>query len=148
MISYFPDLNVWLALTVGPHEHHQNAANWLDSVSGTARIGFSRYTQIGLIRLLANSAVMGTGALTLGKAWAVYERWLEDPRVELFPEPGDLDRAFREALSPFFGKAASQVLGDVYLLAFAKRSDAMLVTFDKALFKLAQRQNCAGVFPA
>jgi len=148
MISYFPDLNVWLALTVGPHERHSEAASWLDSVTGTACVGFSRYTQIGLIRLLTNTAVMGAGVLTLGKAWTVYERWLEDPRVEFYPEPGGLDGAFRDAATPFFGKPASKAVGDCYLLAYAKQSDAALVTFDKALFELARKHACAAVLPA
>jgi toxin-antitoxin system PIN domain toxin len=148
MISFFPDLNVWLALTDGPHAHHPVAERWLDSVTVASRVGFSRYTQIGLIRLLTNTAVMGAGTLTLGKAWAVYERWLEDPRVEFYPEPGELDGAFREALAPFFGKAASKMVGDCYLLAYAKRSDATLVTFDKALFELARKHHCAVVLPA
>jgi uncharacterized protein len=117
-------------------------------VTGTTRVGFSRFTQIGLIRLLTNPAVMGTGTLTLGKAWNVYERWLEDPRVEFYPEPLDLDRAFRDALAPFFGRAAFKMVGDCYLLAYAKRSDAMLVTFDKALFELARKHDCAALRPA
>lgn len=45
---------------------------------------FSRYTPIGLLRLLTNTSVMGDQTLTLRKAWNVYDRWLEDPcKVEV-----------------------------------------------------------------
>ncbi len=148
MISYFPDLNVWVALAVEQHVHHLQAANWLGSLEGSSRAIFSRYTQIGLLRLLTNAAVMGTAVLTLGKAWADYERFLEDPRIDFFPEPGGIDAAFLEATVPHFGKPASKAVGDCYLLAFAKQSDAALVTFDKGLLELARKHRCRALVPA
>ena len=90
---------------------------------------------------------MGEQTLTLRNAWRVYDRWLGDPRVELYPEPRGLDAAFREATNPFAGKAATKWVGDCYLLAFAKQSDAALVTFDKALFDLARKTGQAAVLP-
>ena len=90
---------------------------------------------------------MGEQTLTLRKAWAVYDRWLNDPRVEFYPEPRGLDTGFREATAPFAGKAASKWVGDCYLLAYAKQSNATLVTFDKALFDLARTRGCSAVIP-
>ncbi len=80
MTSFFPDLNVWLALSVAGHTHSREAWNWLGVVPGEARLIFSRYTHVGLIRMLTNSAAMGEQTLTVQKAWGVYERWLQDPR--------------------------------------------------------------------
>lgn len=147
MISFFPDLNVWLALSVAGHAHNREAWSRLNAVPRGATLIFCRYTNIGLLRLLTNQSVMGEQTLTLRRAWHVYDQWLNDPRVEFFPEPRDLDAAFREAGAPFAGKPASKRVGDCYLLAYAKQCGATLVTFDKALCGLARRENCAAVIP-
>lgn len=147
MISFFPDLNVWLALSVSGHRHSEEAWNWLNLLSADVRLIFSRYTQIGLLRLLTNSAAMGEQALTLRKAWEVYDRWLEDPRVEFYPEPRGLDSSFRQATAPFAGKAASKWVGDCYLLAYAKQSHATLATFDEALHQLAGKHGHSAIIP-
>jgi len=147
MTSFFPDLNVWLALSVGGHRHNAEAWRWLNSLPSGARLIFSRYTHVGLLRLLTNQAAMGEQTLTLRKAWGVYDRWLNDPRVEFYPEPRGLEAGFREATAPFAGKAASKWVGDCYLLAYAKYSHAALVTFDRALYDLADKENYSAVIP-
>ena len=147
MTSFFPDLNVWLALSVGGHRHNAEAWNWLNLLPREARLIFSRYTHVGLLRLLTNESAMGEQTLTLRKAWGVYDRWLNDPRVEFHPEPRGLDTGFREATAPFAGKAASKWVGDCYLLAYARQSHATLVTFDRALFDLARKQGYSAVIP-
>ncbi|MGD0200131.1 MAG: TA system VapC family ribonuclease toxin [Bryobacteraceae bacterium] len=147
MILFFPDLNVWLALSVGGHRHTAEAWNWLNLLPREARLIFSRYTQLGLLRLLTNESAMGEQTLTLRKAWGVYDRWLNDPRVEFYPEPRGLDAGFRQATAPFAGKAAPKWVGDCFLLAYANESHATLVTFDKALLALARKQGCSGVIP-
>jgi hypothetical protein len=126
MTSFSPDLNVWLALSVPGHVHREDAWKWLRRQTRETTLIFSRFTQLGLLRLLTNQAAMGENTLTLGKAWAVYDRWLEDPRVELHPEPRDLEAGFREVTAPFAAAAASKAVGDCYLLAFAKYNDAAL----------------------
>ena len=90
---------------------------------------------------------MGEQTLTLRKAWGVYDGWLNDPRVEFYPEPRGLDAGFREAMAPFAAKPASKWVGDCYLLAYAKHSHAALVTFDRALYDLAARESCPAVIP-
>jgi toxin-antitoxin system PIN domain toxin len=147
MTSCFPDINLWLALSVSGHSHNTEAWNWLKAQTDEATLIFSRFTQLGLLRLLTNQAAMGDQTLTLGKAWAVYDRWLDDPRVELYAEPRDLDVEFRQATAPVAGKAASKAVGDCYLLAFAKASNATLITFDKALFDLARKHRCPAALP-
>jgi predicted nucleic acid-binding protein len=97
MTLFFPDLNVWLALSVSSHSHCRKAWRWLNSLPDDVRLLFSRYTQIGLLRLLTNQVAMGEQTLTLRQAWAAYDRWLKDPRVEFYPEPRGLDAAFRHA---------------------------------------------------
>ena len=108
MTLFFPDLNVWLALSDAGHSHSPEAWNWMELLPKDVRLVFSRYTQIGLLRLLTDSAVMGSQTLTLRRAWEVYQAWLADPRVEFYPEPRGLDDAFRQATAPFASRAASK----------------------------------------
>jgi toxin-antitoxin system PIN domain toxin len=147
MISFFPDLNVWLALSVAGHRHDTEAWNWINLLPREARLILSRYTHIGLLRLLTNQSVMGEQTLTLRKAWDIYDRWFNDPRVEFHPEPRSLDAAFRDAMAPFAGRAASKWVGDCYLLAYAKQSHATLVTFDRALYDLARKEGYSAAIP-
>ena len=147
MTSFFPDLNVWIALSVIGHSHATHAWRWLDQIPEGAMLLFSRYTQVGLLRLLTNSAVMGEYTLTVRDAWAMYDRWLNDPRIQFRPEPQRLDSAFREATEPFANQRAPKWIGDCYLLAFARSSEATLVTFDKALLSLARKQDYAAIIP-
>jgi toxin-antitoxin system PIN domain toxin len=147
MISFFPDLNVWLALSFAEHTHSADAWRWLTELPEDTALLFSRYTQIGLLRLLTNAAAMGDYAHTVQSGWSVYDRWLDDPRVQLHPEPRHLDAAFRQATQPFAAQRASKWIGDCYLLAFAKETGATLVTFDKALLGLARKQNHAAIIP-
>jgi len=148
MTSFFPDLNVWLALTDQEHQHREQAWNWLSSVRGDSRLIFARYTQIGFLRLLTNSSVMGADALTLGEAWKHYDQWLADARVEFYPEPASLEAAFREATSTFESKPASHWVGDCFLMANAKEVGAVLVTFDRALATFARKHGCAAIIPS
>lgn len=148
MISFFPDLNVWVALSDQSHVHSGQAWEWLNLLPKEARLIFSRYTHIGLLRLLTSQAVMGPASLTLKDAWHAYDTWLSDPRVEFYPEPGGLDAAFRDATAPFAEKPASKFVGDCYLLAFSKESRTTLVTFDRQLLAFACKNGYAAVMPA
>ena len=148
MTLFFPDLNVWLALSVSSHSHSSEAWHWLNQLPADTRLIFARYTQIGLLRLLTNQSVMGEQTLTLRKAWSVYDRWLQDPRVQFYPEPRALDAALRKATEPFGGKPASKWVGDCYLLAYAAESQAVLATFDLALNAQARKQGHSAVIPS
>jgi uncharacterized protein len=145
---FFPDLNVWLALTVEGHSHNEQAWNWVNLLSGDGRLLFCRYTQLGMLRLLTNDAVMGEHALALRKAWEIYERWMEDPRVDFYPEPRSLDTDLRKATQPFAARKAPKWVGDCYLLAYAAGCGATLVTFDRALFNLARKHGYAAIMPS
>ena len=147
MTLLFPDLNVWLALSVEGHTQNAAAWRWMGSVQSESRLLFSRYTQIGLLRLLTNAAAMSDRVLTVREAWKVYDGWLEDARVEFYPAPRNIDAEFREAMEPFAGKPASKWVGDCWLLAFAAGAGAKLVTFDKALFDFGRKWGQAVVIP-
>jgi toxin-antitoxin system PIN domain toxin len=124
----FPDVNVWFALAVADHPQHRPALAWWNEESSL--VGFSRLTQLGLLRLLTTASAMGGLPLTNEEAWGVYAGFLADSRVRVFPELPVLDDLFRS----FSGmrQASPKVWVDAYLAAHAAASEATLVTFDKA----------------
>jgi hypothetical protein len=147
MTLFFPDVNVWLALSIADHSHAEAAWQWLDSIPPNSRLLFSRYAQLGLLRLLTNPAVTGKYPLTLREAWAVYDGWMSDRRVQFYPEPRNVDSAFLKATEPFASRPSSKWISDCWVLAFSSQTGATLVTFDKALFEFARKQGYAAIVP-
>jgi toxin-antitoxin system PIN domain toxin len=129
--SHFPDINVWVALTYDGHTHHSNAADWFATLSPDATFAFCRFTQLGLLRLLTAPAIMRDEVMTQPQAWAAYDRWLSDPRVEFVDEPAGLETRFR-ALTRL-RQPATKDWADSYLAAFASVGQLTLVTFDRGL---------------
>ena len=125
----FPDINVWLALAAPEHVHAREAACWWEAQ--TDAIGFTRFTQLGFLRLVTTAALMDGKPLTLSGAWGVYDRFYEDDRVAFVPEPREAEGLFRQRT---WGRAASpKVWADAWLLAVAEAAGGTLVTFDRAL---------------
>jgi toxin-antitoxin system PIN domain toxin len=133
-----PDLNVWLALSWASHMHSDAAWAWFSREAG-GRFFFCQLTQVGLLRLLATSAVMGEDVLTVGQAWKVYDRWLEDSRIGMQQELSGIDAAFRAATRLVSRSSSPKALGDCYLLAVAQIANGTLVTFDRALAASCQK---------
>jgi len=129
---------VWLALSWANHMHSDAAWTWF-SRREDDRFFFCRLTQLGLLRLLATSAVMGKDVRTIGEAWKVYDRWLEDSRVAIRQETVELDGAFRAATRSVSRQSSPKALGDCYLLAVSQVADATLVTFDRGLASACQK---------
>jgi toxin-antitoxin system PIN domain toxin len=123
----FPDVNVWFALAVADHPHHRRALAWWNEES---LAGFSNLTRLGLLRLLTTASTMGGQPLTNEKAWGVYDAFLSDSRVRLFPELAVLEDLFRSFSN--LPQAAPKVWVDAYLAAHAAANQATLVTFDQA----------------
>jgi toxin-antitoxin system PIN domain toxin len=148
MTLFSPDINVWIALSVSGHPHNAAALDWFSRLADDSTLVFSRFTQLGLLRLLTNTMVMGDETLTLRQARSIYDRWLQDPRVEFYPEPRNVDLAFRHATDAFATKTATKWVADCWLLAFAEASQARLVTFDRALHSFALKQGHRAVIPS
>lgn len=125
----FPDVNVWLALATPEHVHAASAKAWWDQESGT--IAFSRFTQMGFLRLMTTPAVMDNKPLTMAEAWRVYDRFYQDDRVKFMIEPREVERFFRERTTE--RTASPKVWADAWLLAVAVAAEGKLVTFDTAL---------------
>jgi uncharacterized protein len=130
----FLDINVWLALTWERHSQAEVARSWFERTA-EEQFFFCRFTQLGLLRLLTTSAVMGKDAKTMAGAWEIYDQWSADDRVALLPEPEGLDPKFRRLASS--RHPSPKVWADAYLAAFASASGLRLVTFDRALGRKA-----------
>lgn len=133
MTAHLCDGNVWLALALSGHVHHEAARDWLHAVDAPASILFCRATQQTLLRLLTNAAVLapyGNRPLTNTEAWTAYQAFVADDRIVLAAdEPAGLERRWTEfALRD---AAAPKVWMDAYLAAFALATGCRLVTTDR-----------------
>ena len=133
------DANVWLALALSRHVHHQESRRWFDSVAEPTSIVFCRATQQTLLRLLTNSAVLapyGNRALTNAQAWKVYEAFAADDRVAMrVDEPIHLESHWKRLAAR--NTASPKLWMDAYLAAFAITADFALVTTDRAFQQFA-----------
>jgi uncharacterized protein len=131
-MTFFPDVNVWLALVVAEHTHARQAQNWAERASGDWLV-MNRITQMGLLRLLTNPSVMGSDALTGAQAWLVADELLEHENIRLVKEPDGLERNWRD-LTPH-GRISPNFWTGAYLAAFARTTGFTLVTFDRGFSK-------------
>ena len=125
----FPDVNVWLALATPEHVHHVRARRWWDQEPGG--IAFSRFTQLGFLRLMTTAAAMGGKPLSTAEAWVVYDRLFDDDRVTLVPEPAAVEPLFRKSSNTT--AASPKIWTDAWLLALSRTANGTFVTFDRAL---------------
>ncbi|MBO0883223.1 MAG: type II toxin-antitoxin system VapC family toxin [Mycobacterium sp.] len=126
------DTNVWLALALSGHAHHNVSRAWLDEIDEPGVIHFCRATQQSFLRLLTNRTVLGaygSPPLTNAEAWVAYAAFLDDDRIVMANrEPDGLEvqwKAFAVRQSP-----APKVWMDAYLAAFALTGGFELVTTD------------------
>jgi predicted nucleic acid-binding protein len=95
---------------------------------------FAAFTELGLLRLLANPHVIGQDMLTPRQAWRVYDEWRMDPRVDFLLEPAGFGERWRELGEKVIGGPNART--DAYLAAFAAVADAAIVTLDRRLNSL------------
>ena len=129
-MTYLPDVNVWIALVVGSHQHTAAATRWLEkTLDDGEAVAFCRVTQHGFLRLLTNKTLMRDDVLTAGQAWELYETWSRPLEARLVSEPPGLERAWRSATTR--AKGGKNVWTDAYLAAFALTAGYTVVTFDR-----------------
>jgi len=126
------DTNVWFALSIDLHEHHEIAQSWWKSVEGKDSICFCRATQMSFLRLLTNRAAFsqyGISPFTNQAALGIFDDTLTDDRVVLLSrEPvGFVDQwrvlASKDTSSP-------NLWMDAYLAAFSISGGHEFVTLD------------------
>lgn len=123
------DVSVWLAAIWGRHAQHRVASQWFDNQQDD--LALCRVTQMSLLRLLSNSAILGEDAVIRSEAWRVVDRLWSDDRVLWAEEPDRLDTVFR-AISAR-DDHSHKLWTDDYLAAFAQASGASLATLDARL---------------
>lgn len=123
------DVGVWLAAIWGRHLHHGAAARWFDDQSDDLLL--CRVTQMSLLRLISNPAIMGRDVATRSEAWRVLDMFWADDRVLWADEPDHIEGVFR-AISARDDNS-HELWTDDYLAAFAQASGAVLATLDTKL---------------
>ena len=121
------DVNVLVALAHARHTHHRTVVNWMDTVAA-GEAGLCRFTQLALLRLLTNRAVMGDAVRINTDAWQTVAGLPGDARFAWHPEPPGLDEHFAQ-YAPW-PRSSPNRWQDAYLAAFAAVAGLELVTFD------------------
>ena len=122
-----PDVNIWIALAAEGHIHHVPARDWF-AAQPVASVAFCRITQMGLLRLLTNSNVMGRAPRTIVQAWETFAQLRADRRLVFATEPDRVESAWRQLMTQAGVGPSSWT--DAYLAAFAEAHSYSLVTFD------------------
>jgi hypothetical protein len=120
------DVGVWLAAIWGRHARHRIARQWFDGQSDDLIL--CRVTQMSVLRLVSNPAIMGEDTVTRSEAWRIIDQLWSDNRVLWAEEPDHLEAVFR-AISAR-NDTSHKLWTDDYLAAFAQASGASLATLD------------------
>ena len=123
------DVGGWLAAIWGRHARHRIARQWFDGQSDDLIL--CRVTQMSVLRLVSNPAIMGEDAVTRSEAWRIIDQLWSDNRVLWAEEPAHLEAVFR-AISAR-NDTSHKLWTDNYLAAFAQASGASLATLDTKL---------------
>ena len=123
------DVGVWLAAIWGRHAHHRVGRQWFDEQPGDLIL--CRVTQMSLLHLITNPAIMGEDAVTRSEAWRLIDQIWADDRVLWAEEPDQLEAVFR--IISARDDNSHKLWTDDYLAAFAQASGASLVTLDTKL---------------
>lgn len=125
---FLPDVNFWLALVFKSHKSHASARDWMQAVAPRSVV-FCRVTQLGFLRLATNLKAFPTDAVSMSRAWQIYDQLSLDDRVGFAEEPELVEGQLR--LLTQRQSFSTNVWTDAYLAAFAQAADFELVTFDR-----------------
>ena len=125
------DSNVFLALCLESHPHHQRVHSWLDKLADGDSVCFCRATQQTFLRLLTVKEWLKEDVCTNEEASAVYRQVCIDERVGFVVEEasGIEDLWLKLASLP---ECAPKLWMDAYLAAFAMAGGYQLATTDHA----------------
>jgi len=98
---------------------YARANHWFSALDEASSLLFCRMTQQGFLRIATHPKITGPQSVTLRDAWRMYDRILEEPRVNFAVEPPGIEDRWRaltqtQTFSP-------KVWNDAYLAAFASR---------------------------
>jgi toxin-antitoxin system PIN domain toxin len=121
------DVGVWFAAAWEDHQFHPPVRGWLGDC--TEDLIMCRVAQMGVLRLLSTSAVMGEQVLSRAEAWLAVDRLRDDDRVRSMVEPPNLEQVWR-AISARDDNS-HRLWTDDYLAAFAQAASLTMVTLDR-----------------
>lgn len=124
------DVNAWLAASWCRHLHNQDVVDWFEHQPDESLV-LCRVTQMGLLRLLSNKAVMGTDVMTRSVAWQAIDYMRSDRRVAWADEPSTLEPVWRAVSAR--DDNSHKLWTDDYLAAFAQAGQLMLATLDRRI---------------
>jgi toxin-antitoxin system PIN domain toxin len=87
-----------------------------------------RVTQLALLQLLNNPAVMGDDVCTGRVAWRILDQLMSDERFAFKAEPPAIEQQLRRYTADV--RQSPKLWQDAYLAAFAYTAGFTLVTFD------------------
>ncbi|HJQ45422.1 MAG TPA: TA system VapC family ribonuclease toxin [Amycolatopsis sp.] len=119
------DVGVWLAAVWVNHVHHPRVAAWFTEQDGD--LCLCRVTQMGLLRLLSNAAVMSDDVVSRTDG-CVVDRLRSDERMCWRQEPLQLEPVWR-AMSAR-DDTGHKLSTDDYPAAFAQAAGLPFVTLD------------------
>jgi toxin-antitoxin system PIN domain toxin len=128
-----PDINVWFALVIQPHQFHVSVRTWSDTLKAPNSILFCRAAQQGLLRLLTLESTLrpyGIPPFTNAGAWQLFDSFLADPRISFASEPRNLESHWKTFTTR--NTASPKLWMDAYLAAFALAGGHRLITTDHA----------------
>ena len=133
MTSYLADVNVWLAIAHQPHVHHAVTRDWFHAL-GPDQLFSCRLTQIGLLRLLTTSPVMGDQVKTQAEAWKTVDAFCRNARVQYLHEPSGVTEVFRRLTGEPLPRRGAW--SDAYIAAVAIQAGLTVSTFDRDFLRL------------
>lgn len=134
MRGFLPDVNVLVALTLGNHRHLAEVHAWYTSERHPVLV-VCRVTQLSFLRLISTVAAADVEVKSNTEAWSIYSQLEEQRLVAFMDEPAKLTDNL--ALLGGYGKPAPKLWADAYLAAFALSAGLRIVTFDRALARMA-----------
>ena len=114
------DVNFLVAMCHRSHQHHAAAKAWLDGGGADQGIVLCRVSQLGMLRLLTNPAIMQGEVCTTDEAWETHDTLMRDSRFSFREEPFGLQAKLREFTRGF--SFSPKLWQDAYLAAFAVNS--------------------------
>ncbi len=129
-----PDINVWLALADGTHQHHGQARLYWEE-GAAASLAYCRVTMLGFLRLITHPKAMAGRPFSPPEAWRAYRQFRTLPEITFLPEPLDVDATF-QSLSDS-ADFPQPLWTDAYLAALAVACGCRLVSFDRDFRRFA-----------
>ncbi len=130
--SYLIDTNVWVALLLEDHPHHNRALPRLSALAD-GEAAFCRATQKALFRLLTQSTATYGKPVPMRQCWQIYDQMRAANRFVYLDEPLGLEANWRSLTGTSL--ASPKLWMDAYLQAFAELASLQIITLDRALAK-------------